>query len=144
MTISAAVRSREEVVGGGDGERVAPKGYWGMIGWLRRQPLVVRMPLYAVCAVLMFGLAVGLGAAGALVLQGGGLLFPAREEPRPAGEQQNAPGPQERESAAVQEESTTERIERVMNLAENRIRMRIPQLARFTVGPPFSAFASHS
>jgi hypothetical protein len=35
-------------------------------------------------------------------------------------------------------------LERVMNLVENRIRMRIARLAEFTVGPPFSALASHS
>jgi hypothetical protein len=30
-----------------------------------------------------------------------------------------------------------------MNRAENRIRMRILRLAQFSVGLPFSAFASH-
>ena len=35
-------------------------------------------------------------------------------------------------------------LERVMNLAEKRIKMRIPLLARFTVDLPFSALESHS
>jgi hypothetical protein len=35
-------------------------------------------------------------------------------------------------------------LERVMNLAYKPIRMRITRLARFPVGPPFSALASHS
>lgn len=82
-----------------------------MIGWLRRHTLLVRVPLYAVGAVLLFGLAVGLGAAGALMLQGGGLPWLAGEEPRPPGQQQNASDPQEQGSAAGQGGSATEREE---------------------------------
>src|SRR3712207_3987807 len=82
-----------------------------MIGWLRRHPLLVRVPLYAFGVVLLFGLAASMGAIVALVWQGDGLPLPAREEPLPSGEQQDVSGPQEQGSAAGQEESTTEREE---------------------------------
>ena len=55
-------------------------------------------------AILLFGLAVGLGAIGALMVQGD-LRLPAGEGSRPPDEQQNAPRPQETDAATQQEEA---------------------------------------
>ncbi len=71
-----------------------------MIRWLRQHRVIA----YLVAAILLFGLAAGLGAVGALMVQGD-LRLPAGEGSRPPDEQQNAPRPQETDAATQQEEA---------------------------------------
>lgn len=77
-----------------------------MVEWIRTRSSLTRVLLYAVAAFLAFAVAVGVGAMGALLIQGGPIL-PTREEPRPAGEQGDAPEESRAESTWSQQEETT-------------------------------------
>jgi hypothetical protein len=74
-----------------------------MIEWLRKRPPIVRVLVYAAAAILVFALAAGIGAIGALMLRGdlGGLS--GAEEPQPSGEQGNAPQSQQKDAPAQQD-----------------------------------------
>jgi hypothetical protein len=61
-----------------------------MIEWLKQLSFPMRVLLYGAAAILAFGVAAGVGATTALMIQGD-LNLPAREEPEPAGEQGNTP-----------------------------------------------------
>ena len=65
---------------------------------------LARWGVYVAAAILVFALAAGVGAMGALMLRGD-LDFPAREEPPPPEEHQNVPRSQEKETAAQPEEA---------------------------------------
>jgi hypothetical protein len=75
-----------------------------MIEWLRKRPPLFRVLVYAAAAILVFAVAAGVGAIGALMLRGdlGGPL-PRAEGPQPSDEQGNAPRPQQEDGAAQQD-----------------------------------------
>jgi len=75
-----------------------------MIEWLRKRPPIVRVLVYAAAAILVFAVAAGVGAVGALMLRGD-LGVPRAEQPQQADEQGNAPRPQQEEAAAQQDEA---------------------------------------
>ena len=74
--------------------------------------------MYVAAAILVFALAAGVGAMGALMLRGD-LDFPAREEPPPPEEHQNAPRSQAKESAGQQSEA--EYVARVGDIQERSV-----------------------
>ena len=71
---------------------------------LRTRSPLMRTLVYAALAILAFALAVGVGATGALVLQGDLAVLPERQEPRSADEQAVSRARQE-DTAAGQEEA---------------------------------------
>jgi hypothetical protein len=78
-----------------------------MIKWWQQRSLVQRSLLYAVAATLAFLMAAGVGATAALVVSGN-LSWPtgeraSREEPSPAGEQDNTPQHQQADANRVQQ-----------------------------------------
>jgi hypothetical protein len=75
-----------------------------MIEWLRKRPPIVRVLVYAAAAILVFAVAAGVGAVGALMLRGD-LGVPRAEQPQPSDEQGNAPRPQQEDAAAQQDEA---------------------------------------
>src|SRR5829696_1786173 len=55
--------------------------------WMKERSLSIRVLIYAAVVILALALAVGMGALGALILQGDVARLLEREEPRPADEQ---------------------------------------------------------
>lgn len=70
-----------------------------MSQWFRKRSLPLRVLLYAVVAILAFGLAAGAGAMGALMVRGD-LTLPGRGEPRSSDGQANAARPQAKKPTA--------------------------------------------
>ena len=114
-----------------------------MIEWLRTRPLSLRVLIYAVAAVLAFAVAAGVGATTALMLRGD-LSFPAKEEPRPSGQQGNTPqrqgavadGSQQKEAGADQEEAAsqqdeTEYTSKVSDIQSNSVETFLDSHDRF-------------
>ena len=99
-------------------EKAAPEVLQSMIEWLRKRSVAVRVLMFAVAAMLVLAVAAGVGATAALMLHGG-LSSPAKEEPRPSGEQGNAPQrqgaandrSQQKEAGAEQEKDTSQQDE---------------------------------
>jgi hypothetical protein len=78
-----------------------------MIDWLRNRSLLARILVYATVATLVFGLAAGVGAIGALMLRGD-LTLSSGEEPGSSREQANAPQPQGDTDRAPQSRAAAE------------------------------------
>lgn len=80
-----------------------------MMQWLSKRSLPFRLLAYAGAAILLFAVAAGMGAMGALILRSDQGSSPAREEPRLSDEQENAPASQQqKEAAAEREEAAAE------------------------------------
>ena len=87
-----------------------------MIKWWQQRSLLQRLLMYAVTATLAFLMAAGVGAAAALVVSGN-LSWPtgeraSREEPGPAGEQDNAPQHQRADANRVHEQDNAPQHQR--------------------------------
>jgi hypothetical protein len=114
-----------------------------MIEWLKKRPLSSRVLIYAVAAMLAFAVAAGVGATAAIVLRGD-LSFPAKEEPRPSGQQGNTPQrqgavadrSQQKEAGAEQEEAAsqqdeTEYASKVSDIQSNSVETFLDSHERF-------------
>ena len=79
----------------------------GIMQWLSKRSLPVRVSVYAAAVILAFALAAGVGAVGALMLRGD-LNLSGSEEPQPPDEQRNAARPQAKDNASQPKDAASQ------------------------------------
>jgi hypothetical protein len=88
----------------------ATKTLRNMIEWLRQRPPFLRILVYVVAVAVVFAIAAGAGAMGALLLQGD-LGLPGRGEPRPSAEQADTPQHQRADAERSRQEKAADQQE---------------------------------